>query len=492
MQSNDFAYMSVAELSQKLHAKELSPVEVVEASIERIEKRNESLNAFVFTDFENARKLAKESEKKLLNGTAGAMEGIPTATKDLFDYYPTWPNTMGGIRCLKDRPSSSYNIYMKRMVDAGAIPIGKTNSPTMGFRGTCDNYLFGATRNPFNIAKNSGGSSGGSAAAVADGLVPMAEGTDGGGSIRIPAAWCGLFGYKADLGTVPFICRPNAFGATNPFFFEMALTRSVEDAAMALNVIAGYDPADPHSINWQRDYTDCLHGDICGKRIAFTTNFGIFPVEEEIATIVTKSAEKFESLGAHVESVNFDLHRTHIELSDVWCRLIVMSAIETVEGLKKDGIDLMTKFRDDIPPELMRWIEIGYKTTLKDYLYDQMLRTEVYDALQNVLAKYDYIISPTLCCSPVDNAEDGNTKGPSTINGEAIDPLIGWCMTYFTNFTGHPSASVPAGLTKAGLPVGMQIIGRRFDDIGVLRASYQFERAQPWSWIYDIPQKRSI
>lgn len=492
LNSDEFAYMSAKELTHKLHNKELSPVEVVDASIARIEKRNPSLNAFVFTDFDNARKLAKQSEGRIMRGEAGAMEGVPTATKDLFDYYPNWPNTMGGIRCLKDRPSTCHNIYMKRMVAAGAIPLGKTNSPTMGFRGTCDNYLFGATKNPFNTACNSGGSSGGSAAAVADGLVPLAEGTDGGGSIRIPAAWCGLFGYKADLGTVPFICRPNAFGATNPFFFEMALTRSVEDAAMTLNTIAGYDAADPHSINWNRSYLDCLKGDISGKKIAYTPDFGIFPVESDIKQIVEKSANLFTSLGAKVENVQFDIHRTHMELSDVWCRLIVMSALETVEGLKKDGIDLMNEYRDDIPPELMNWIEIGYRTTLKDYLEDQMIRSEIYDALQNVLNEYDFIVSPTLCCNPVINSNDGNTKGPSEINGEPVDPLIGWCMTYFTNFTGHPSASVPAGLTTGGLPVGMQIIGRRFDDIGVLRASHQFELAQPWDHIYDIPRSRII
>lgn len=492
MKSSEFAYMSVSELSKKLHDKELSPVEVVEASIERIEERNKSLNAFVFTDFENARKLAKQSETRLLNGTAGAMEGIPTATKDLFDYYPSWPNTMGGIRCLKERPSSAYNIYTERMVKAGAIPVGKTNSPTMGFRGTCDNYLFGATNNPFNLSMNSGGSSGGSAAAVADGLIPLAEGTDGGGSIRIPAAWCGLFGYKADLGTVPFICRPNAFGATNPFFFEMALTRSVEDAAMALNVIAGYDPADPHSLDRKVDYMSCLSGDLKEKKIAYTPDFSIFPVEREIVSIVENSVKTFEDLGASVEQVKFDINRTHMELSDVWCRLIVMSAIETVEGLKKDGINLMTDYRDDLPPELMHWIEIGYKTTLNEYLEDQIKRSEVYDALQKVLAEYDYIVSPTLCCSPVNNANNGNTLGPNMLNGEPIDPLIGWCMTYLTNFTGHPSASVPAGLTVSGLPVGMQIIGRRFDDVGVLRASHQFECAKPWKWIYDIPRNRSI
>src|SRR5205823_3575804 len=160
--------------------------------------------------------------------------------KDLFDFKPGWPSTFGGIRALKDLKLDLSCIYAERMERAGAILLGKTNSPVMGFRGTCDNYLFGPSRNPFNVAKNTGGSSGGSAAAVADGLVPIAEGTDGGGSIRIPAAWCGVFGFKASFGRVPFVARPNAFGGDTPFLFEGTLSRTVEDAALGLTALTGY------------------------------------------------------------------------------------------------------------------------------------------------------------------------------------------------------------------------------------------------------------
>lgn len=492
MNIHEYAYMSAAELSRRMRAKEISPVEVMEAAISRIEERNESLNAFVFTDFERARKMARCAEKKYMRAEAGVLEGIPYAIKDLFDGYENWPNTMGGIPCLKDYPSRKMNVFSQRMIAAGAIPVGKTNSPTMGFRGTCDNYLFGPTGNPFDLSRNSGGSSGGSAAAVADGMIPLAEGTDGGGSIRIPAAWCGLFGYKAALGSVPFVCRPNAFGATNPFFFEMALTRSVEDAALAMNVVAGWHPDDPHTIDWKRDYMDCLSGDIRGKRIAFTPDFGIFPVEDEVRDCVERSAQVLRDLGAELETVDFGIRRSHRELSDVWCRLIVMSALETLDGLKKNGIDLLRDYPDQIAPELLQWIQIAQRTSLQDYVDDQYIRSEVYDAIQGVLNEYDFIVSPTLCCSPVKNTGNRNTVGPRSINGDPIDPLIGWCITYLTNFTGHPSASVPAGLTKDGLPVGMQIIGRRFDDIGVLRMSHQFECAKPWQHIYDIPKNRSM
>lgn len=492
MNSNEFAFMSVARLATEIRNKNVSPVEVIEACIDRIEKRNRSLNAFVFTDFDRARKMARESEKRIMQGEGGTLEGVPTAIKDLFDGFENWPNTSGGIPCLKNYASSHMNIYAERMLKAGAIPVGKTNSPTMGFRGTCDNPLFGATSNPFDLSRNSGGSSGGSAAAVADGLVPLAEGTDGGGSIRIPAAWCGVFGYKASLGTVPFICRPNAFGATNPFFFEMALTRTVEDAAIAMNVLAGAHEDDPHSIPCTHNYLDCMKGSIEGKRIAYTRDFGIFPVENEVAASVEACLDTFRTLGAVVEEVPFRINSNHLDLANAWCRLIVMSAMEEVEALREKGIDLLNDYADDLSPELRKWIEIGYRTTLKEYLEDQRLRTLVYDAIQAVLGNYDYIISPTLCCSPVLNDVNRNTLGPATVNGEPVERLIGWCMTYFTNFTGHPSASVPAGLTEAGLPVGLQIIGKRFDDIGVLRASYLFESVKPWDEIYSRPKERPL
>src|SRR5438105_5832002 len=179
----------------------------------------------------------------------GPLHGVPSAIKDLFDFKPGWPSTFGGIRALKDLKLDLSCIYAERIERAGAIILGKTNSPVMGFRGVCDNYLFGPSRNPFNVAKNTGGSSGGSAGAVADGLFPLAEGTDGGGSIRIPASWCGVYGYKAAFGRLPLCTRPNAFSSDTPFIFEGPLTRNVRDAALALSALAGYDARDPFALD---------------------------------------------------------------------------------------------------------------------------------------------------------------------------------------------------------------------------------------------------
>ena len=170
------------------------------------------------------------------------------ALKDLFDFKPGWKATFGGLPVLADHVIDAYCVFAERVEQAGAIIVGKTNSPVMGFRGACDNYLFGPTRNPFDTSKNSGGSSGGSAAAVADGLLPFAEGTDGGGSIRIPAAWCGIYGFKPSWGRVPVVLRPDAFAGTNPFVAEGPLTRTVADAALVLQALAGYDSRDPYSL----------------------------------------------------------------------------------------------------------------------------------------------------------------------------------------------------------------------------------------------------
>ncbi|WP_277613984.1 amidase [Neobacillus muris] len=491
--SKELSYMSVAELSANISSKQLSPVDVIEAVSKRMSERNSSINAFVHLDLEGAMAQAKKAEKMLMSGeTTGPMHGIPTALKDLFDFKPGWPSTFGGIRALKDNIAAFYCTYAERMERNGAILVGKTNSPVMGFRGTCDNYLFGPSRNPFNLSKNTGGSSGGSAASVADGLLPIAEGTDGGGSIRIPAAWCGLYGYKASYGRIPFVSRPNAFGGINPFLFEGTLTRNVEDAAIGLSALAGYDPRDPFSLEENVNYRSALTKSIKEMKIAYSPDFDVFPVDPEIAQTVRQAVRVFEQAGAHVEEVKFGITRDQRELSDLWCRLILPSNIDTFENFKNQGIDILKDHREDLPPQFIDWLEKGYKMNVLDMNRDQHMRTEIYDALQNILKDYDLIVTPTVASLPVNNAEDGNTMGPSQINGVEVDPLIGWCLTYFTNFTGHPSASIPAGLSKDHLPIGMQIIGRRYADLDVLAASAEFERLQPWNSIYEICKNRSL
>ncbi|MEA2271102.1 MAG: amidase [Solirubrobacteraceae bacterium] len=489
---DELAYTTTTELAERIRRRDLSPVEVMDATLQRIEARNPSLTAVVYEGFDEARDAAREAERRLEAGEeVGPLHGVPTAIKDLFDFKPGWPATFGGIPSLRDNRLPLICAWAERMERAGAIIVGKTNSPVMGFRGVTDNYLFGPTGNPFDTTRNSGGSSGGGAASVADGLLTIAEGTDGGGSVRIPASWCGVYGYKQSWGRVPMISRPNAFGATDPFLFEGLLTRTVADAALGLSALAGYDPRDPFSIDEEVDLLAALDRDVAGMRIAYSPDLDVFPVDRRVARVVADAVRVFEEAGAHVEEVKLGIERDQRELSDLWCRLIMPINVATIEMLRAQGFDLRGDLRDELPPEYHRWLDVGYELTALDIARDQVMRTEIFDATQAVFAEYDLLVCPTLAALPVKNRDDGNTVGPPQVEGVEVDPLIGWCLTYLANFTGHPAASIPAGMAD-GLPVGMQIMGRMGADADVLAASAAFERLRPWGDTYRIPAERPL
>ncbi len=491
---SNFWYESVEDTAAAIRRKEVSPVEVVDATIDLIEERNPSLNAIVYKGYGDARAAAQEAERKVMAGDKlGPLHGVPIAIKDLFDFKPGWPATFGGIRALKDFSIPTRCVFAERMEDiGGAIIVGKTNSPTMGFRGLCDNYLFGPSCNPFDTSRNTGGSSGGSAAAVADGLLPLAEGTDGGGSIRIPAAWCGVYGYKASFGRVPIVARPNAFSMDTPFIFEGPITRTVRDAALAMSALAGYDARDPYAIDEKIDFLAASERSIEGMTIGYSPNFDVFPVEPEISEIIEMALKGFEEAGATVKRVTLGIKRSQRELSDLWCRLIMPLNITGLLGMEAQGIDLLGEHRDDFPPEYLHWIDSCRDMTAVEFFNDQAMRSEIYDAVQSAFTDCDILITPTLACNPVRNSDDGNTLGPDRVAGEEVDPLIGWCLTYPLNFSGNPAASIPAGMTSEGLPVGMQIIGRRYSDADVFSASAAFERLRPWRQNYDICRSRCL
>src|SRR5271166_1272862 len=416
MSADELAYMSATEIADCIRRRALSPVEIVDACIARIELRNPSLNAFVFEGFDDARGEAKKAEAAVMSGVAtGPLHGVPSAIKDLFDFKPGWPFTFGGVRAMKDCVAQWHCVFAERVEKAGAILLGKTNSPTMGLRGTCDNYLFGPTRNPFNLAKNTGGSSGGSAAAVADGLVPFAEGTDAGGSIRIPAAWCNVVGFKASFGRVPVVMRPNAFAADTPFVHEGPIARTVEDVALVLNAIAGYDPRDPFAIETNEDFVAATRRSIRGWKVAYSPDLDVFPVEPAIRKIVDEAVRCFTDAGAAVEEVRLGLKRGQRELSDSWTRLMIPLNLGALEGMKAFGIDLMERHRDDFPPDYLQRIEAGRNLSAMDLASDQAIRSEVYDAIQAVLATHEILVSPTLGAMPVDNAANADTKGPTSV-----------------------------------------------------------------------------
>jgi amidase/aspartyl-tRNA(Asn)/glutamyl-tRNA(Gln) amidotransferase subunit A len=490
----ELARVSTTQLAQRIRERELSAVEVLEAVIARIEERNPSLNALVHLGFDEARERARAADAALAAGEAlGPLHGVPTAIKDLFDFKPGWPATFGGIPALRDHVVDARCMWAERMEAAGAIVVGKTNSPVMGFRGTCDNPLFGPTRNPFDLSRNSGGSSGGAAAAVADGLLSFAEGTDAGGSIRIPAAWCNVYGFKQSFGRAPLTVRPNAFGGVSPFIFEGLLTRTVADAALALTALSGPDPRDPLSFAFPDDPIASVRRSVRGMRIAYSPDMGGFPVDPAVAAVVDEAVQALAGAGAHVEPVEIRLPCDQRELSDLWSRLLTPLNLDALEGLAAAGYDLLGEHRDQLPPQYLRWMDEGLRATARDSARDEQLRTRVLEAIQAVFVDHELLVTPTLGCLPVPNADvAGETVGPSEIEGVEVDELIGWCLTYPINFTGHPAASVPAGLAGGRHPVGLQIVGRLGADVDVLAASAALERVRPWAGAYALCDERAL
>ena len=483
--------LSGVELGREVSEGHITPTEVIDFFAERIEKRNPGINAFVYTKFDDARAEAKKLEARMARGEdVGPLAGVPVGLKDFLPSKKGWTNSHGGVKSLI-RVDEADSVFYDSAVRAGAVAVGKTNAPAFAFRGTCDNKLYGPTRNPYNTEYNSGGSSGGSAAAVADGLVPISEGSDGGGSIRIPSAWCSCFGFKASVGTIPSVCRPDGWMATHPYCFNGAITRTVLDSAVMMNYMAYHDPRDPLSLDrGKRDFTELMKKPIKGLKIAFTADFDIFTVDPEVAGIVEAAAHRLEEAGAIVEQVHFGFKHSQNDFANLWCRSICIDTAIDMELWKKEGFDLVRDHRDELPEEFIYWNEEALRSSIMDYRYFNELRTEILDEQENIFEKYDIIISPVTICPPVKNASDGNTKGPEMMNGQRIEPLIGFCETFFENFAGNPAASVPAGLTATGLPVGMQIIGKKFLDEDVFAAAHAFEEISPWN--YDIPYGREI
>ncbi len=253
-----------------------------------------------------------------------------------------------------------------------------------------------------------------------------------------------------------------------------------------LGVMAGPDDRDPYSLPGDgADYMAATRRSVAGLRIAWSPDLGVFPIDPEVARVTRDAVGAFEVAGARVEEVRVGLRRSQEELCDCWMRQSAVRSALTADGFKQQGIDLLGMHRDEISPEFAASLELGHAQSALDYRRDDVIRTEVLDALQDVFERYDLLVCPTLAALPVDNARDGNTLGPGEIEGQRVDRLLGWCLTYPFNFTGHPAASIPAGLSTDGLPVGLQVAGRRFADETVIAASAAFEQARPWTVTYD-------
>ncbi|ELY96109.1 glutamyl-tRNA amidotransferase subunit A [Natrialba chahannaoensis JCM 10990] len=478
------SFISAADIARHVRQGELSPVQVVEEFIERIDCRDSDLNAFAEVAADRALDRATRIEDAIEQGSpVGPLAGVPVALKESAASKAGFSRTMG-IEPFRESVSETDSTFVERLEAAGAIVIGTTNTPELDHKGITDNPLRGPTRNPFDLTRNAGGSSGGSAAAVADGLVPIAHGKDAGGSLRIPAAWSGVYALKPTFRRVPETTRPDAFADELGIRSSHGpITRTVRDAALFLDVVAGSHPRDPASLpDMDTSFSRATTRSIEGMRIAYTPDYGTFPVRDDVEQTVADAAQTLECAGAVVEEVSISTGYSHDELTEIWLDLVGANLAALNEWLTEhDDIDLIGDHRDQVSDGLVDLIESGKGTSATEYLHANVVRTAVHDTLVDLFDEYDLLVSPTVCHPSVKNVSDGETLGPERVNGELVDPRIGWCPTYLLNFTGHPAASLPAGTVADGLPVGMQIAGPRFGEGDIIAASAAFERLEPWS-----------
>jgi Asp-tRNA(Asn)/Glu-tRNA(Gln) amidotransferase A subunit family amidase len=469
-----FCDLPALDLVRLYRNREASPVEVLEAHLERIEELDPEINAFVTVLGKEAQAQAKNAERELRDGVAtGPLHGVPVAIKDLFDFKKGAPHSFGFLAPSRWSAATTA-LPVWRLEKAGAIVIGKTSTPALGHKLVTDGSPRGPTSSPRAPDHNAGGSSGGSAAAVAAGMTPIAIGSDAAGSLRVPAALCGIFSLKPTYGRVPSAGRPNAFRSLTPMGQVGPMARTVADAACLLEVIAGPDPADPLCLPDQHDGSLAKQPAVESLSVAYSPDLGTFPVAAEVTAAMEGALAALEREGVRVERVSVQLP-DHEELCQILRRLFGLSLIDSVSALAREGIALED---GAAPPEpgLLGLIEQARSVHPLDLKADETRRTDLLDALEGVLASHDAIVTPVTCVPAVANSGDGLTLGPSEVAGRPVDPLLGWSLAYPFNLTGHPAASAPAGFS-AGFPIGVQIVGRRFEEGTVLALAAALERS---------------
>lgn len=451
--SVDLGNRSASEIGAMVNEKVISPVESVEYAIKRIEECNKEVNAFVDLHAEDALREARKLESDICRGRAQkkCFNGVPFALKDFLDSKPGWEHTYGGVMSMK-RKDTEYSEFCRAMEEMGGIAIGKTNSPSFGFSGICWNKTFGATNNPRDVRYNSGGSSGGSAAAVACKMVPIAEGGDAGGSIRIPAAWCGVYGFKPSAGVIPNVCRPDAWAATHPYCTNFGVTSTFKDTEILYWAMKGYDPRDPLSVPDIRSNIRC--GDVL--RIGYSLDMGgLFKVSPEVEKAFNEALKTLDKLGFRLEPVEMRCRSTLEEMTAAWCRgLAIDSAIQFID----EG-----HTPEDAPESFLKVVEAAKNMTIMDYSRFHKIRTDAFDMQQDVFRTYDILITPVTCCHQILNT--GNELGPESIGGRSLNELIGFAETFVWNMTGNPALALPFGeFAESKMPFAIQIIAPRFQD----------------------------
>ena len=464
MKATDSSFMTAAELASAVRNRHLSPVEIVEALLARIERINPKVNAYCTVAPEMALEAARKAEAEVKRGgELGPLHGVPVSVKDLT--LTAGIRTTFGSKIFEHNVPSEDALTVQRLKAAGAIVIGKTNTPEFGAGANTYNAVFGATRNPWKLSHTCGGSSGGSAVALACGLGPLATGTDLGGSLRIPASFCGVVGFRTSAGRIPIY--PSFLG-WDTLAVEGPMARTVEDAALMLSVLARKDDRSPI----------CLPGDggeflsavkspeVRGLKVAWSPDLGVVPVDREVRSVAGAAARRFVDLGCAVEADQPDFGN-------------VREVIRVTRALRMVALhgDKPEKWRDQMNPNLVWNIEQGLSLTAREIGKAEVERTAIYQRVRQFFERYDLLLTPTVAVPPFPVEMDY----PKEINGQAMTSYTDWfLLTYAITITGLPAISVPCGWTADGFPVGLQIVGRRLSEATVLRAAAAFEALAPW------------
>ncbi len=466
MSNVDLAFTPAHELAEKVRAKEISPVELVDCFLDRIDVLNPQLNAFLTVIHDDARLAAKRAEAAVLKGDPlPPLHGVPLAVKDL-EFTKGIRTTLGSLVYENFVPDEDA-IAVERLRRAGAIILGKTNTPEFGLVGQVKNRLGDDGRNPWDLERTPGGSSGGSAAAIAAGLAPLSTGTDSAGSINNPANLCGVYGLKPTLGRVP--CWP----VRPPLLFKHngPITRTVRDAALMLQVTAGYDERDPMSLRGVPDlYFDSLmkqSASLAGLRVAWSPDLGFAQVDREVRDTAEKAAWLFESLGAHVEETNLQIGNP----------FDFFDTISMADTFVEFG-ELLDESADLLYPDTVSELKIGQAVTAVDYVKAMTELWHFRDRMAGFFENYDILITPA---NPVTAYPCG--APPKEIGGEPAKPHWSTFAVFRVawNVTGYPTSTFPCGWSHEGLPIGvLATSGWGREDV-LLRAAAAFEKAQPWA-----------
>jgi len=462
MSDADLCYTPATELLALIRAKKLSPVELAEAVLARIERLNPSLNAFCTLVPDAARAAAARAEAAVTSGAPlGPLHGVPFTIKDLA--FTAGIRTMGGSAIFEHRVPEADAPFVRRLKEAGGVMLGKTTTPEFGWKALGDSPLTGITRNPWNTGMTSGGSSAGAAVAAAAGMGALHQGSDGAGSIRIPSAFCGIYGLKPSFGRVPMWPASNTDSASH----TGPMTRTVADAALMLSVMAGPDLFDRTALDAApADYLARLDDGVARLRIAWSPDLAGERVDPDVASVASQAALAFQGLGAIVEEVTPTFADSRRMIRCMW----------NVHQAGNYG-QYLGEWRERMDPGFVAAIEDGLTYSGAEYVAMRGRKLAYWDSVRPLFERYDLVLTPAVSVAAFDVGRL-NPRGWPDHPWDWFD----WApFSYPFNFTGQPAASVPAGFTPSGMPVGLQIVGRPWADLMVLQASRAFEQARPWA-----------